>query len=758
MAITKNTVLVNNGNTGWTRSNVLDALEETFADLNWNSGSQQNGVVTTCCYPGDNSTPWNSSPYNPAWQKCGGPAVYSRVSENISYLVTDTGTEFNFNRYYYGTNGSTSGDYLNIGQHSLSAGDSFRYEPADPATPIATVLAGGGQTVYVSIYDTLRVKLHLTESDALAGTNAIDLTSLSTGHYLYTDNIETAPSDFKQSDTITLWTGDTALTNPLYIVDSAGAYNYNREINNVNYQTASYRYFPSAQGIQNAGLYISWETRGWEQGNYYITSTNASYSVPLYLAPASGRVLVNTSYNIKWAYWDYTVPAEGTRSALNLRIYRDNEAVIRGVEVLDLNSSGWTDSDVFTIPGDQIGGTTPANDITFGVNTPETSTNARNGIPSVRVVNIGSGVNSYLKMPASNRLMLRLENDPAKTYGTTFWLFELLDDYRFQLRSGINVDIKNYNPNSSVQTRLGRYGGLAGLDWSVSQGTEFSTDSTRNYSYASSATPTAYPLKIVTYKAQAPQDTNFAIIQFIQTVNGDDIPYATFTLNKGTGYGNSIWDLDYVWQGTYTRFYVSSNDRAIHINTRPAQIYTVGESPNQSSATKREAFYGYYRQANQYSENGINITFACNQFNDNLTDQGSSYYSSANQEVVQYFRNSEYDDYSYSSWSSINTGLNKNDYQPYYKVSENANYYRPIKGLPISNLVAPIPYYLPDDFVMIDFNINPGLAQFRPGDTITISPSEVYEVVMYSYNNNQNTYDGIADNSTNGILFCARVV
>ena len=142
----------------------------------------------------------------------------------------------------------------------------------------------------------------------------------------------------------------------------------------------------------------------------------------------------------------------------------------------------------------------------------------------------------------------------------------------------------------------------------------------------------------------------------------------------------------------------------------------------------------------------------------NLTDQGQGYYSTENQEVVQYFRNDQYDDITFSSWSSVNSGTNKNDYQTYYKVSENANYYRPIKGLPISNLTAPIPYYLPDDFVMIDFNINPGLTQFRPGDTVTISPSEVYEVVFYSYYNNQQTYDGIANNSTNGILFCARVV
>ena len=34
MAILKNTTLVNSGNTGWTRTNVLDALEEAISFLN----------------------------------------------------------------------------------------------------------------------------------------------------------------------------------------------------------------------------------------------------------------------------------------------------------------------------------------------------------------------------------------------------------------------------------------------------------------------------------------------------------------------------------------------------------------------------------------------------------------------------------------------------------------------------------------------------------------------------------------------------
>ena len=63
--------------------------------------------------------------------------------------------------------------------------------------------------------------------------------------------------------------------------------------------------------------------------------------------------------------------------------------------------------------------------------------------------------------------------------------------------------------------------------------------------------------------------------------------------------------------------------------------------------------------------------------------------------------------------------------------------------------MAPCPYYLPDDFVMIDFQINTPSANVQQGDTITISGSEVYTIITASYN--QTTI-------TRGIAFCARKV
>jgi hypothetical protein len=762
MAITKNTVLVNNGNTGWTRSNVLDALEETFADLNWNSGSQQNGVVTTCCYPGDNSRPWNDNPYDGGWLKCGGPQSLARPSETIYYQVTDDGTSYTFNRFYFSTSGSDGYNYVIINANSLSVGDALRYEQGDPAVSLVPGTLSGGETVYISFYDVAQtqIKLHLTETDAINGTNELNLQNTSADFWFYSDNLESTPSNIQQGDYLSLHVYGSDLTNPLYIQDSAGVYDSSRLISETNYNTVSYRGFPSYQGIVS-GSTLFW-TRGWQQGDYYITSTNASYSVAFTIAPGAGRTAMQITYGDgqEPPYWDYTVPASGTRSALNLRVYRGHgDGYIYGVKVLNLNSSGWSDSDTFTIPGDQIGGVSPANDLTFGVNTPETGTNFRDGIPSVRVVNIGSGVNSYLKMPTTNRLMVRIEHDGTKTYGTTHWLFEITSDYQLQMRSGINPNILNWNPNSATIDELGRYGGVLGLDISVNQGDQF-TGEGQVHEFASSSTSTAYPLKIVTYKAQAPQDTNFAIIQFIQTVNGDDLNYLTFFLNKGTAYGNGIWDLEYVSQGTYSYFgTASSGAQSISIFTKIAQRNANSESPNTFSSVKRDAFYGYLRQPPSPTHDYLSVTVGNSLYSDNVqhaSDYGG-YYSSYGLEIHPYFRQADYDDNVFSAVSTI-YGPNKNDYQPYYTVDSNADYYRPIKGIPLATAAAPVPYYLPDDFVAISVNITPGLAQFRPGDTVTISPSEVYEVVYARYANNGTTYDGIASNSTYGTLFCARIV
>jgi len=81
------------------------------------------------------------------------------------------------------------------------------------------------------------------------------------------------------------------------------------------------------------------------------------------------------------------------------------------------------------------------------------------------------------------------------------------------------------------------------------------------------------------------------------------------------------------------------------------------------------------------------------------------------------------------------------------KIPDAANYNAVIKGIPLSTVMVPCPYYIPDDFVLIDFSYDYPNANIQQWDTVTISGSEIYTVITGSYSN---------ATKTQGILFCAR--
>ena len=330
----------------------------------------------------------------------------------------------------------------------------------------------------------------------------------------------------------------------------------------------------------------------------------------------------------------------------------------------------------------------------------------------------------------------KMEHDAAKTYGTTYYGFGLspTNDYQLTVTSGSNWEYLNLpgvhrTDTTSDTTDFGKYQGDVGLDYqsgrqNVKRGADYDY---RLLSYASDSTPTAYPLQIRVYRAQAPQDTDFAIIQFCQVINGIVQPYATFNIAKGSQHGAGVYDLDYVYQDVLTTVSTSTREVWFTYGDTSYKYYAGQNEPGDNSSICRAASYGYLRD--QSSNNVRPITrFACNIDTQNDTSD----------DVVTYYRNNTYDS---------NAGKS---------VSASANYYKPIKGLPISNKLLPVPYYLPDDFVMLQVATTPGLVAFRTGDTITISGSEIYEIITASYQSQQNGLDNVNNNSTIGMLFMAR--
>ena len=85
MAILKSVVDVNNGNTGWDKTHVMDALETVFANLGFHGGSASTGV------PQALTSPTGATGASETWRTTGGPQVYSGNRTHY-YTATATGT------------------------------------------------------------------------------------------------------------------------------------------------------------------------------------------------------------------------------------------------------------------------------------------------------------------------------------------------------------------------------------------------------------------------------------------------------------------------------------------------------------------------------------------------------------------------------------------------------------------------------------------------------------------------------------------
>ena len=68
----------------------------------------------------------------------------------------------------------------------------------------------------------------------------------------------------------------------------------------------------------------------------------------------------------------------------------------------------------------------------------------------------------------------------------------------------------------------------------------------------------------------------------------------------------------------------------------------------------------------------------------------------------------------------------------------------------------PVPYYIPDDFAIIQFAVSPGQTEFRPGDTVEVSASEIYTVIRAAYETQQTGLNGTQYDQSIGTLFVAR--
>ena len=813
MAVTTSVVDVNNGNTGWTRQDVLDALETVFYQLGMNGSSTYAGVCPayTCApgvsYPVVDKNEASRVPYNDVtWHGAGGPVPKHLSQVNRFFMVkADAGSSsYYMMEYWRALQVDTTADTITVSHNATDAnsnharldylkdGDKLRWAEGESdasdsqnipgLTPntdyyVKRITSTDRYTVIDAEEYSAYVKIQLcTDPNDLAG-SVVDLTSGWGGSATGNWRLQRPEEAAQLNATIYTYQGEKLYFYPdstgFYIVDG-DEYTDDRVLEDGNQRGLSYQVFPTGQGTTS----VIWEVEGWAQtedevydptkisGIGYTGIQSYSYANNV-TASMKGVIKVlpswdsnNTLFN---PYWKYTVPADGGRSELKLRVHRGGdhqsstyEGRVSGVSIHSLGS-GWSDNEVFVIPGEEIGGVATTNDINFGVNADESSAAAGDGTANIMTTNIGQGTTLFQKSQEGKYAVVKLVNDSSKKFGTTYWGIGLYDNnYRLCLSSGCGwtwLNRHGVNYTGSSDSYIGHFQGDHGMDLSYYYG-YINRSETTGYHYmdfASSSTPQSYPLAIRTYRAPSQQDDNFAVIQFTQTINSKVYTYATFALHAGPNYGTNVFDMDHVWVGSYSHWQSDSHPfgnnayRRIwcdYVTTGYQYSQATTDEPASDRTTTREASYGWVREnaSQNYGSTKPRTTYSCNIDTDNY-----------DYDVLTYFRNSEYDDYHDSQYQ---TWVYKDYAKPLSLVS--ANYYKPIKGLPISNQLAPCPFYIPDDFVMLQLSTQPGLAEFRTGDTITVSGSEIYTIIAGSYNTSSTGLSGVSGDVSIGIVLAAR--
>ena len=301
-----------------------------------------------------------------------------------------------------------------------------------------------------------------------------------------------------------------------------------------------------------------------------------------------------------------------------------------------------------------------------------------------------------------------------KKYGDTYRAFQMDSSTTMGIYAG-----SGFNPNDTQWTSgngnyyPNRFAGESNLDlsaYTIASSSYFDSSSLRMTSYdqrvLTLANSSSYDLDLNIYRSGI--DPNFVVFSYKQPTLSStklrDNTFATFILHNFT---SNLWDYDEVFLGGVTTIEPSGSDTNPYLQflTECAGLQQV----DSSWISKRTAESGYLGQesssvtANKYARYYATIADTYGS-----TDEPGIYYRDSNR---------------YGSYNAV------------------------IKGIPLCLNLIPNPYFIPDDFVLIQFEYSSPSANIQQGDTVTISGSEVYTVITGSYRQ---------DSTTRGILFCAR--
>ena len=351
--------------------------------------------------------------------------------------------------------------------------------------------------------------------------------------------------------------------------------------------------------------------------------------------------------------------------------------------------------------------------------------------------------------------VLKQDFDTTKKYGVTYRGFKIYDDYKMSLYAGNefypfdhngNSDLGGQNRDSFRGTVLLDLGeGISSqsldgdIDWYSQVGAVYGGSCA---TYAAATSPTTHGLKLNIYRSGI--DTDFAVLSFSQpSISGtiNDETFLTFIVHN---FDSSLWDYDQVYSAGLT---VIMPKDSINANDGDSGIvgfrtYLTGNhyTPTDHNIGVRAAEAGWSKIHTQHQHEGMvaqNFSIQSSQTNYTSGDTGSGS-QPGNQEATIFSRNSTMKNEGKMESTGSDAYGNRDPISTYASV---------IKGIPINGNLIPCPYYMPDDFVLIDFKLTASEQDIKQGDTVTISGSEIYTVITGSYNKY---------GETAGMLFCAR--
>ena len=486
--------------------------------------------------------------------------------------------------------------------------------------------------------------------------------------------------------------------------------------------------------LEKAWTAISWNGAAESGIVTYISATNVG---------GGGTVVDSSNVGVNTDYWDVRANiTTGIGTGLSLDIYRQTGAI--NIKHINRTGAGYTTGEVVTIKADQIGGT------------------ANGATDLIMTLKIDSGIGTY---GGTNKFFMKdnpttanntypwgcakLVVDEAKEYGNTYRTFQMFDDTQMEMCVGSGFC--PYGDNTSDNNEVGygpRFEGNSGLDWPMlptTSGYRFANDiNTLGLSYygcwgdnntarETICSSRSYQLDLNVFRSGL--DPKFVVWSYRQPTLSStklrDNTFLTYILHNYTG---DLWDLDDQFLGGVTTIVPATDDTRPILEFRTFPCGTVRKLSNYYPS-KRSAEAGYMSWNS--GENGTMPYSSYMSTSYKSTNCQATY--SGNYHAGIYVRNNTQDD-PYVNRSD--GGWNLSDNLP-----DSTNYNAVVKGIPLQAAFIPTPYYMPDDFVLIDFHHNAPSANIQQYDTVTISGSEVYTVIQGSYDQT---------GSTDGILFCAR--